>query len=160
MRLLWINSITKRCVFGWFTYISQDDTRSIQYQVKVNSCWRTWIISAHLSVSDGLFLSYRSKWTKLFERNCSSPDRSSLSKLLQSDRGIYYKKKRAPFCSLLPYTISGRRSNWCHCRFRFTNSRLQHDITARVKVRPTAVDSDKMSTAGFVTSSQVVQTFF
>ena len=32
-QMLRINSIIKHCESGWFTYIVQDDTRSIQYQV-------------------------------------------------------------------------------------------------------------------------------
>jgi hypothetical protein len=59
---------------------------------------------------------------------------------------------------LLPFTISGRRSNWHHCRFRFTYSSVRHDITACMKVRPMVGGQRKTSAAGFVKYSQVVQT--
>jgi hypothetical protein len=65
-------------------------------------------------------------------------------------RAALQKKKRVAFCSLLPFTISGRRSNWRHCLLRVTCSSVRHDITACMKVRPMAGDSDKTSAAGFV----------
>jgi len=74
-------------------------------------------------------------------------------------RSLAALQKRVAFRSLLPFTISGRRSNWRHCRFRFTYSSVRHDITACMKVRPMAGPSDKTSAAGFVKYSQVVQTF-
>jgi len=71
------------------------------------------------------------------------------SKLLKFDRGLQCTK-RVAFCSLLPFTISGHRTNWRHCRLHFTYSSVQRDITACMKVTLMAGDSDKKAAARFV----------